>query len=173
MAHQDILIAWLNDAYSMENALIQVLENHAKDAKDHPQVQSKIQEHLEVTRHHADRVKGRIQALGGDTSTIKSGLANIFGTVQGMSSGAAKDELVKNGISDYAAEQFEVASYRALIAGAQAIGDQETVRVCQENLREDEEMARWLEQNLPLTVQEFMQSQLASHGEGQSDFANA
>jgi len=158
MAHKDFVVKWLNDAYAMENALVQVLENHAKDAQDHPQVQSRLQEHLETTRRHADRVKECIEHLGGDTSSLKTGMANIMGTLQGMSTGPAEDELVKNALSDYAAEQFEVASYRALITAAEELGDQETVRACQENLREDEEMARWLEQQLPTVVEEFLRS---------------
>ena len=38
MAHKEQLIAWLNDAYAMENSMIPVLKNHAKDAKDYPDV---------------------------------------------------------------------------------------------------------------------------------------
>lgn len=163
MAHEDFVTKWLNDAYGMENALVQVLENHAKDAEGHPQVQSRIQEHIETTRRHADRVKECIERLGGDTSALKKGMADISGTLQGMSTGAAEDELVKNAISDYAAEQFEVASYRALIAAAEELGDRETVRACQENLREDEEMARWLEQQLPTVTQGFVQSKAGEH----------
>ena len=157
MAHKHFVIEWLSDAHGMENALVQVLENHAKDAEGHPQ-QPRIQEHIVTTRRHADTVKECIQRFGGDTSTLKTGMANIFGTLQGMSSGAAEDELVKNAISDYAAEQFEVASYKALIAAAEELADQETLRACQENLREDEEMARWLEQQLPMVAQEFLRS---------------
>src|SRR3712207_2617962 len=153
MAHEDFVIKWLNDAYGMENALVRVLKNHAKDAEGRPQVQNGIREHIETTRRHADRVKERIQRLGGDTSTLKTGMATISGTLQGMSTGVAEDELVKSAISDYAAERFEVACYRALITAAEEIGDQETVHACQENLREDEEMARWLEQQLPTVVE--------------------
>ena len=163
MAHEEFVIKWLNDAYSMEKALIQVLENHAKDAERHPQVQSRIQEHIETTRRHTDRVQECIQRLGGDTSTLKAGMANISGTLQGMSTGTAEDELVKNAISDYAVEQFEVASYRALIAAAEELGDEETVRACQENLREDEEMAQWLEGQLPTVARGFMQSKAEEH----------
>ena len=158
MAHKDFVIKWLNDAYAMENALIQTLENHANHAEGHPQVQSRIQEHIETTRRHADRVQECIERLGGDTSTLKSATAKISGTLQGMSTGAAEDTLVKNALADYASEQFEVASYRALITAAEELGDQETVRACQENLREDEEMARWLEQQLPTVTQEFVRS---------------
>lgn len=163
MAHEDFVTKWLNDAYAMENALIQVLENHAKDAQDHPQVQNGIQEHIETTRRHAHRVEECIQRLGGDTSTLKTGMANISGTLQGMSTGVAEDELVKNAIADYAGEQFEIASYRALIAAAEELGDQETVRACQENLREDEAMAQWLEQQLPTITQGFLQSKAGEH----------
>jgi ferritin-like metal-binding protein YciE len=163
MADNDFVIKWLNDAYSMENALIKVLENHANDAEGHPEVQSKIQEHLEATRRHADRVEECIQRLGGDTSSLKAGMANISGTLQGMSTGTAEDVLVKNAIADYAGEQFEVASYRALIAAAEEIDDQETVRACQENLREDEEMAQWLEEQLPTVAQGFLRSKAEEH----------
>ncbi len=156
--NKDFVIKWLNDAYGMETALIQVLENHAKDAEGHPQVRNGIQEHIETTRRHADRVKECIQHLGGDASSLKAGTAKISGTLQGMSTGVAEDELVKNAISDYSAEQFEIASYRSLIAAAEELGDQETVRACQENLREDEEMAQWLEQQLPAVTQEFLRS---------------
>lgn len=156
MAHKDFVIKWLNDAYAMENSLIKVLENQAEDAEGHPEVHSRIQEHIETTRRHADRVEKCIKRLGSDTSTLKTSTAKVAGTFQGMSTGAAEDVLVKNALAGYAGEQFEVASYRSLIAAAEAIDDQETVRACQENLGEDEEMARWLEGQLPTITQEFL-----------------
>lgn len=155
--HRKVLLSWLNDAYSMEKGLIPVLENHAKDAKNHPQIQSRIQQHVEETRRHADLVQGAIDRLGGDVSAIKSGVGSLMGTLQSMATGPFKDELVKNAISDFAAEHFEIASYRALIAAAQDIGDMETVRVCQEILRDEEQMAQWLDQNLPMVVRQSMQ----------------
>ncbi len=163
MAHQELLIAWLNDAYAMENALIRTLEHRVNDAKDYPHIQARDQQHLEETRRHAELVKNCVERLGGDTSAIKTGMANVMGTVTGLSTGAAKDELVKNCLTDYAAEQFEVASYAALIAGVQALGDQETARICEQILREDEAMAAWIAQQLPLVVQETLQQEAAKH----------
>lgn len=135
--HKKVLIAWLNDAYSMEKGLVPVLENHAKDAKNHPQVQSRIQQHIEATKRHADLVKGRIEALGGDVSNVKAGVGSLMGSLQSVTTGAFKDELVKNALSDFASENFEIASYKALITAAQEVGDQETVRVCQEILHDE------------------------------------
>jgi ferritin-like metal-binding protein YciE len=164
MAHLETVIAWLNDAHAMENNLIQVLENHARDAKDHPQIQAKIQEHLEQTRRHAELVKGCVERLGGHTSAIKSGIGKVMGAVQGISTGPAQDELVKNALADYASEHFEIASYTSLIAAAHALGEQEIARVCQQILRDEQDMARWLEQQLPLVTQEFLGRKAREHG---------
>ncbi|MBV9282867.1 MAG: ferritin-like domain-containing protein [Chloroflexi bacterium] len=155
MTSQDTIVAWLNDAYSMENALIQVLEHRVKDAEDHPTVRAADERHLDETRHHAEAVKGCIERLGGSTSTIKSTLASLFGQMQAPMTGMAPDELVKNFLTDYAAESFEVASYRALIAAATEMGDRETAAVCERNLQEDQAMADWLLENIPTVVREY------------------
>jgi ferritin-like metal-binding protein YciE len=157
MTGKEQLIAWLNDAHGMENSLIEILEHQIKDAKDYPQVQAKLEQHLEQTRRHAQTVKGCVEALGGKTSTIKTGMAKLFGQMQALSTGPAKDEMLKNALADYAAENFEVASYTALIRAAQEINEQKTAMECQQILQEDEEMARWILQNLPTLVQQTLQ----------------
>jgi ferritin-like metal-binding protein YciE len=151
---QDMLLSWLNDAYGMEQAITQTLENQVKDAKDFPQAQAMLQQHLDATKQHAEMVKSCIERLGGDTSSIKSALSNIFGTIQGMSTGAAEDEMIKNAISDFGVEHFEIASYTSLIAAAQELGDTQTVAVCRQILQDEETMAAWLQQQIaPLTIQ--------------------
>jgi ferritin-like metal-binding protein YciE len=166
MAHNEMYIAWLNDAYATEQALIKVLENHVKDAEGHPQLHMKIQQHLEQTRQHGELVKSCIERLGGSTSGVKSGLASVMGMMQGISTGAAKDELVKDGLQDFAAENFEIASYQGLISAAQFLGDTETARICQQILAQEQAMASFLQQQLPMAVQEVLQQAQASHAEG-------
>lgn len=156
MTGKDMLISWLNDAHGMETSLIQVLEHQIKDAKDYPQVKTKLEQHLEQTRRHAQLVKGCVESMGGKTSTVKAGLASFFGQVQALSTGAARDEMMKNTLNDYAAECFEIASYTSLIEAAQALGEQQTAKVCQQILQDEEEMARWLHQNLPFIVQQTL-----------------
>ncbi len=164
MAHKELYISWLNDAYGLEQALIPVLENHAKDAKDHPHVQARIQQHIEETRRQADMVKSCIERNGGSTSSIKSGMSKLFGTVQGASTGLAKDELIKNALADYSAEHFEIASYTSLIAAAEQLGDRETAQICQQILQEEIDMANWLQQQIPLITGEMLQMQAREHG---------
>lgn len=157
MTGKDLLIDWLNDAHGMETALIQILEHQIKDAKDYPQVQAKLEQHLEQTRRHAQLVKGCIENFGSHTSTVKTGMATLFGQMQALSTGPAKDEMMKNALADYAVENFEVASYTSLIRAAEELGEQQTAQVCQQILQEDQAMANWIEQNLPVLVHNTLQ----------------
>lgn len=149
MNPNNTIIAWLNDAHAMENALVQILEHQVKDAEQYPDVQAMLQMHLDQTRRHADIVEGCVQRLGGSTSSIKSGFASLFGQMQALSTGAAEDEMVKNALADYAAENFEVASYTSLITAAEQVGDMQTATACRQILAEDQAMADWIVQNLP------------------------
>lgn len=151
---QDMVLSWLNDAYGMEKAIVQILENQVKDAKNLPHAQARLQQHLDATKQHVELVKGCIERLGGDTSSIKAGLSSLFGQIQAMSTGAAQDEMIKNAISDSGVEHFEIASYTSLITAAQELGDTQTVSVCQQILRDEQDMAAWLQQNIgPMTIE--------------------
>ena len=161
MAHKELVIAWLNDAHAMELGIAQVLERHAEEAKDHPQMHAGLQRHLEQTRRHAELVKGCVERMGGETSGVKSGMASVMGTVQGMTTKLAKDELIKNTLHDYGTEHFEIACYTSLIAAAENLGDQDTVRACQEILRDDQAMADFLFQQIPPTTIEMLQMEHA------------
>ncbi len=165
MPHNDLYIAWLNDAYSLEQSLVQTLERHIKDAKDHPQIEARLQQHLEETRRHADLVESCIVRLGSSTSSLKSGMSTIMGAVQGMSTGPAKDELIKNALADYSAEHFEIASYTSLISAAQSLGDLETAQICQRILEDELAQQSWLAQQIPLITQEMLQVQAREHAE--------
>jgi ferritin-like metal-binding protein YciE len=156
MSHQDLVVAWLNDAHAMELGIAQVLERHAASAADHPQIQAGLQKHLEETRQHAELVKGCVERLDGDTSAIKSGMASVMGAVQGMTTKVASDELLKNALHDYGTEHFEIACYTSLIAAAEATGDRETEKVAQQILREEQAMADNLAQQIPLLTSEML-----------------
>lgn len=164
MAHQETLINWLNDAYGMERNLIQVLEHRVKDASGHPDMQARVQQHLQETRQHATLIKDCIERLGGSTSSIKAGIADVMGSFQGRSTEPAKDEIVKNILADYASEQFEIASYKSLIAAAESLGDSQTTSVCRQILHEEETMAHWLDQHIASVTQEYLSMRAREHG---------
>jgi len=153
------LIAWLNDAYAMERSLAQVLENHANDAKDYPEIQIRTETHLEETRRHAEWLERCLRVLGESASTTKGIMGSAMGKMQGVASGMFKDEVIKNLLADYSAEHMEIASYTALIAAAESLGEAEIVRICTDILNEEKTMADWLEQRIPSVTKSYLEKQ--------------
>lgn len=154
MADHGMLTTWLKDAYGMEKALIPVLKEHADDAKDYPEVRSRDLQHVEETRRHAELVEECLHRLGEKPSKMKSAMGEVFGRIQGMGTKPFKDDVMKNFIADYAAEQFEIASYKAIIAAARAQGEEEIARTCEGILAEEEDMARWLDERMTRIARE-------------------
>ncbi len=152
MTPREQFIAWLNDAHSTELALIPVLKNHANDAQDYPEIYERNMQHLEETRRQAELLEDMITSLGGSVSTVKSAIGSLFGVGQSVSTELFQDEITKNFLSDYAAEHFEIASYKALIATAEQIGEHQVIPTLQQILREEEAMARWIEEHLGMAV---------------------
>ncbi len=163
MAHQELVKAWLKDAYGMEMALVPVLENHAKDAKNYPEFQQRIQEHVEETKNHAQMVKQALERLGDKPSATKSVIGDVTGAVQSVATGPFKDELVKDSLMDYGTENFEIACYNALIAAATELGDTQTAAICAEIRDEEQDMADWLDEHLPMAVAETIRKKEAEH----------
>ena len=163
MQTNELLTNWLKDAYAMEKSMLPVLENHANDAKDHPDVRDRDLRHLEETRRHVDLVEECLAQLGEKPSRAKSAWAQVMGRVQAMGTAPFRDELIKNFISDYATEQFEIASYKALIAAARATGEEGIAGVCEEILADEVEMAAWLDQHMASAAHESLAEEREHH----------
>jgi Domain of unknown function (DUF892) len=102
-------------------------------------------------------VDERITRLGCGASSLRRGGLTTF--LRGMRSQGASPldaPLIQDSIADIAAEHYEIATYTTLITAARACRDEETARVCREILREEEEMARWLEEHLTVLVRELV-----------------
>lgn len=156
---KDILIRWLNNAYAMEESIVETLERQVDQLDEMSEVKEKVQEHIEITKNQADKVKKCIERLGGDVSQIKSAGANIMGAIQGMSTAIADDKMVKDALAIFATEHFEIASYLSLITAAEELGDEETAKVCEGILHEEEEMAEWVKKQLPLITKKYLASE--------------
>lgn len=156
MTERDRLVAWLGDAVAMETELLPVLRDHAEDARGLPEVRARIEEHISETEQHAERMRQAIGILGGSTSTLKSALAAFMGGLMAPGTSFFSDDLVKNGLLDYATEQFEIAAYSALIVAANDLGEDEVARLCGENLEDEIRMAEWLMDELPELVRQTL-----------------
>ncbi len=147
--NRKLLVKSLEDVYALEAHLVQVLSDHVKDAQDEPMIRQKIEQHLHETELHRDRIEQRLNALGGSKPGLKTAISNVMGQMMGAAAGSRANALAKNARDEYASEHLEIASYVELITLAQTVGDMDTVRTAQLNLRDEVAMQQWLIQHLP------------------------
>lgn len=162
MAHPDDRLAqWLRDAHAMEMQALKMMEGQVERLENYPELRARIRQHIDETRGQADRLEACIGKRGKETSTLKDAAGRMMAMMQSMSGVFAGDEVVKGAMASYTFEHLEIASYRTLIAAAERVGDEETRRVCEENLKEEEAMAAWLADHLPATTQKYLEREMA------------
>lgn len=149
---KDKLVNYLQDAAAMEHEIADMLQKQIGETKQWPEIQQRIQEHLNATHTHHQRMVDRLKAYNEGTSGIKSAIAGLMGNVAPAVPGMAADTLSRAARNDYAVEHFEIAAYELLITTAAAYGDNATVQACELNLRDEVDMAHWLERSLPRTA---------------------
>ncbi len=155
---KEILIGWLNNAYSMEQSIVKTLERQAGQLESMPEIKAKVEEHITQTKSQAERVKGCIERLGGSVSQPQSAFANLMGTIDGLSTEIADDKIVKDIIIEHSTENLEIASYLALLTAAREVGDTETETVVKQILEEEEAMAAWTIKHIPEVVKHYLAS---------------
>lgn len=153
---KDHLLEWLRDAHAMEQQAEQMLTAQARRLENYPELRTRIEEHIDETRTQADRLETCIQRLGGTTSSIKDAGGRMMAMAQGIGGMFTGDEVVKGAMAGYTFEHFEIASYEALAATADALGDRETKEVCETILREEQRMADWLREHLRPTTARYL-----------------
>ena len=155
---RDEVIDWLNDAYSMERSIEIMLRKQADNEDVHRAVRDRARIHLDETAEHANRVSRCLEMLGSSPSALKTVAGQMLELGKGMTTKFARDERVKDFLAAYGTEYFEVACYKALIAGAAAAGEDEIVPLLEQNLKEDQAMASWLDMNVEGITRDYLTS---------------
>ncbi|MBP0582564.1 ferritin-like domain-containing protein [Labrys sp. LIt4] len=150
------LVQWLRDAHAMEEQAETMLSGQLSRIENYPELSNRIRNHLEETKEQAARLKACLDGLDEGSSMLKDVGGKLTAMAQSISGVFAGDEVMKGSLASYTFEHMEIASYTILIAAAEAAGETEIVRVCQQNLREEEAMAAWLKDNLPQVTQKFL-----------------
>lgn len=159
MTQKDVLLAWLNDTYAMERRQVEILTRHAREAGRLAPLQQKLQEHVEITRRHADTLSDCIAQLGGTEPPAMA--PDQQASPEAGSRDDLGDELVRLTMDEYASESFEIIRYKALMEAAGASGHNDLVPVFEEIMGDEEDMAAWLEQNLPLVIEDYLMQKAA------------
>lgn len=132
----------------MEVGIVSTLEKHIADAKGQPPVRAALTKHLKETKRHAEEMKKALASLGGSHPVLKEGVSKLVNLAAGLVTTVAKDTNVKNAITDFATEHFEIACYNSLILTATALGESKIAATCRAILKEEQAMAKVLSEQL-------------------------
>ncbi len=161
------LIQYLNEAYGKERQLETALQAHiAMTTRD--SYKKRLKDHLKETKAHAREVKARIKKLGGKAeeidvpgpgvvtdvaasaqSAVRKGAALAQGPIHMLRGTSEQEKLLKNAKTEYAEEAEEIATYTAIEALAEAVGDRETAALAKRIRRDEERMASFLARLIP------------------------
>ena len=154
--HKQTLIEWLNGAHAMEMQSLPIQRAQARDARKSVEARARFQAHLRETEHHAGRIRQALENLGGATTT-QNASDPIAATAMGLSTRLFSEPHARLAVADFVAEQFEVATYTALIAAAEHAGEAHVARLCYLNRGEDQEMAEWLDAQIPMAIERALE----------------
>ncbi len=142
----------LGDIYDAEHQFIKGMEDMVKNAGD-AKLKQMINTHIEQTKGQIKNLEQVFNILGKDPERVMcdaaKGLVSEAGKgMKEASEASAVQDVVIAGAADKV-EHYEIASYRALIKGAQLMGQNEVVNLLQQNLDQEENTSALLEQSLP------------------------
>ena len=166
----DKLVQYLTEARAMEVALVRTLQAHIAMTPSGG-YRGELERHLRETRGHAERIARRLDELGHSPSTAKSALdagQRLLGQllalgkapVDMLRGSSAEEKLLKNAKDECATEQYEIATYDALEALAEAVGDGETARLARDHRADEERMLAALRETLPTLTRRVLRSEV-------------
>jgi ferritin-like metal-binding protein YciE len=172
------LIQYLNEAYGLERRLETALQAHLALAT-RATYKQRLRAHLTETKRHGRDVRRRIKQLGGTPETVDlpgpdlvSGIAQTAvagaqraaalaqGPLHALRGTGEEEKQLKNAKTEYASEAEEIATYSAIIALAEALGDADTARVARVILREEERMSAFLAKEIPRMAKAVVKAEI-------------
>jgi ferritin-like metal-binding protein YciE len=127
---------YLGDAHAIEEQAIQLLERAPKiDGRS--SLTHVYEEHLAESRDYAELIAERLQALGGDTSTLKDAALRLGALNWSAFFQAHPDTPGKLAAFTFAFEHLEIGGYEQLRRVATKAGDEETAALAGRILEEE------------------------------------
>jgi ferritin-like metal-binding protein YciE len=140
------LVKHIDEAHAMEQNVLRMIDGMISTTDD-PQILDALEHHKMQTQNHADRMAERLEAHDASPSTVKQ-MGGILGALMKMPMDMVRGEKAgRNARDAYATEHMEIASYELLRRIAQKAGDQDTATAAQQIIRDEQQMAKTIEEN--------------------------
>jgi ferritin-like metal-binding protein YciE len=145
---KELFVHELQDMYYAEKQLTKVLPTLAREATDR-ELTKAFQDHLSETREQVENLEQVFQNIGrraeGQTCPGIDGIKEEHDEFMkdNEPSASVRDVFLTGSASR--AEHYEIAAYTGLIEQARALGERDSVKLLQENLRQEKEALKTVE----------------------------
>jgi ferritin-like metal-binding protein YciE len=163
---RQIYVTGLRNQHAIENQAIELLERQIGRLENYPEMSDRMRQHLEESKQQATRIEGLLADMNTSHSTLKDMVTSFMGNVAALGHAPASDEVVKNTFANYAFEHYEIAAYQGLLVMADAAGQQVSTSVLQQSLKEEQAMAKWIEDHLKPTMLRYIERYAAGETAG-------
>ena len=141
---KELFLHELSDLYDAEQKIAKMLPSLAKECED-AQVRNAFEQHEQETLHQIQNLEQCFQALG--TKPMNAPCTAIAGMKQEHDSflkeSPSKEVLMMFDLGGASkTEYYEIASYKGLIEKANLMGQKQCVQLLQQNLSQEEAMAK-------------------------------
>ncbi|MBW9061583.1 ferritin-like domain-containing protein [Agrobacterium pusense] len=153
---REIFVTGLRNAHAMENQALSIMKPQISRIENYPEVKARLELHYRETEGQIARLEEILNGLSESASTIKDTALSMTGSLASLGHTVAGDEIIKNSLANFAFENYEIAAYKSLLTLSDHGGYQAAYSALRSNLEEEENMARWLEDNLEKVTLEFV-----------------
>ena len=155
---RDQLLKHIDEAIAMEENVKRMLDGAAQ-LFDDPQLIDLIDHHRVETEEHSQRLRRRLEALGGSPSMVREA-AGILGALAKLPLDMVRPEKAGRFARDaFATEHLEIASYHLLERIARRAGDEETAEIAGRNRPEEQAMAQRLDEHWDLFAEQSLREE--------------
>jgi ferritin-like metal-binding protein YciE len=158
---QEQIVKYLGDVHSIEEQALPQVKAAPKIAGD-PTIADAFERHIGETENHEQRVRERLEALGGSPNKLKDIAGAVTGPAFVLFAKSQPDTPGKLVTHAYSYEHMELAAYELLRRVAERGHDDETVSLAQDIAGQEREMASRLSDNWDRAVE----ASIAANGEG-------
>jgi len=154
---RDVFVTGLKNAHAVENQALALMDRQIERARIFTEVADRLKAHRLETEGQIVRLETLLSGFDEKPSGLKDAALSLGGNLAALGHSFAEDEILKNALANYAFENFEVASYRALILLAESGGYAEAYDPLRATLEEEARMARWVDESLPRLVEKHLE----------------
>jgi len=163
---RDLFVTGARNLHAVEKQALSIMSPQIARIENYPEVADRLRLHVDETNRQIARLDEILAGFDTGGSALKDLGLSMSGSMAAVAHSVAGDEILKNSFANYAFEHFEIASYKSLIVLGEDAALARAVPLLKESLAEEQAMARWIDESLPMVTRRYAELYAAEGSAG-------